>query len=547
MLHQQRRVMHGLRQSDHSTRGPHAVRQADAVRSDAVLTALASHFRRREGIFFGVLLLAYAGLVLALGLSRSHLGYDVESDFVNPIVPEAQRFLDGEPLLSRFHPPLYPMALAGLRQLLDDWLMAGVVLSALSGLVVLIASYFLFCDLGGRATAWGSVLTLLGSMFIEYSATASTDVAFLAVFTASCLLAVRALRSGSAWLWRGCGLLAGLAIAMRSNGVTLGLLVLAPFVSQAPLRSRLEGAVHVVTGLAIPILGLAIYGAASGSNIWPSRNHLNLAMTYFAGGNRTNLEAVHEIAGRFDGVADVLLHDPASLARTYLYDLYKVLSEGLTQIVEPPLYFLFLPGLLFLIGRRISAGLTVLLLILVAQLLLVNFKAFQPRFYLFLVPTMGAAVGEMARRLVHADWPPEARRAIVALCAVMLVTAAGLAAIKAHRSLHGQVDELAEVLPLVATKVPHGATVVARKPHLAFYMEAEWTYLPDLATVEELHEPLRRQATAQPTYLFYGRVERQYRPQYLELQSADTAPDWLDPVAESAERGSWVLYRYDPE
>ena len=99
-----------------------------------------------------------------------------------------------------------------------------------------------------------------------------------------------------------------------------------------------------------------------------------------------------------------------------------------------PLYFLFLPGLLFLIGRRISAGLTVLLVIAAAQLLLVNFKAFQPRFYLFLVPIMGAAVGEMAWRFLRADWPPVRRKAILALFGLMLLTAAVLAPIKAYRT-----------------------------------------------------------------------------------------------------------------
>ena len=134
--------------------------------------------------------------------------------------------------------------------------------------------------------------------------------------------------------------------------------MLAPFDGAAPWRSRLEGALHVATGLAVPIVLLALYALATGSNVWPARNHLNLAMTYFAGGDRTSAEAMEEVAGRFGGVADVLLHDPAALARAYLYDLYGLLSKGLTQVVELPLYFLFLPGLLFLIGRRISAGLT---------------------------------------------------------------------------------------------------------------------------------------------------------------------------------------------
>ena len=119
------------------------------------LATLIGQLARREAVLLGALLLTFAGVVLGLGLSRSYLGYGVETDFIGAYVPEAQRFLDGEPLLSEFHPPLYPLAIAGLRQLVDDWLLAGVVLSVVSGMAVLIVSWLLFHDLGGRGNRLG--------------------------------------------------------------------------------------------------------------------------------------------------------------------------------------------------------------------------------------------------------------------------------------------------------------------------------------------------------------------------------------------------------
>jgi hypothetical protein len=543
MSARQRRVMLRFGSSELSAHEPQ--RRGEGWRSNPALAPLIGKRAGREAVLFGALLLTFAGVVLGLGLSRSYLGYGVETDFIGAYVPEAQRFLDGEPLLSEFHPPLYPVAIAGLRRLVDDWLLAGVVLSVASGIAVLIVSWLLFYDLGGAASAWGAVLTLVGSgVFIQFSASASTDVPFLALFMGSCLCANRALGSGSPWLWRACGLLAGLAIGTRANGVSLVLLMLAPFAAQAPWRHRLEGALHVATGLAVPLVGLAAYALATGSNVWPAQSHLNLAMTYFAGGDRTSAEAMDEVAGRFRGFAEVLLYDPVALARTYLYDLFGVLSRGLTKMVEPPLYFLFLPGLLFLIGRRIGAGLALLLVTAAAQLILVNFKGFQPRFYLFLVPLIGAAVGELGRRLLCADWPPVRRKAILALFALMLLTAAMLAPIRAHRSIYGEGDELAEVLPAVAAMIPRRSSIIARKPHLAFYTGSEWIYLPNLPELEDLYEFLRRQEFTQPAYLFYGGIERHYRPQYLMLQSTAGARAGLDVVAESPQPGNWVLYCY---
>ena len=118
--------------SELSTHEPQ--RRAEGWRSDPALAPLIGKLARREAVLLGALLLTFAGVVLGLGLSRSYLGYGVETDFIGAYVPEAQRVLDGEPLLSEFHSPLYPLAIAGLRQLVDDWLLAGVALSVVSGM-----------------------------------------------------------------------------------------------------------------------------------------------------------------------------------------------------------------------------------------------------------------------------------------------------------------------------------------------------------------------------------------------------------------------------
>ena len=133
------------------------------------------------------------------------------------------------------------------------------------------------------------------------------------------------------------------------------------------------------------------------------------------------------------------------------------------------------------------------------------------------------------------------------LFCLMLATAAGLATVKAYRAIYSPVDELAAVMPVFATEIPPGSTVIARKPHLAFYTDGQWIYLPNLADLEELHEFLRRQEFKHAAYLFYGEMERRYRPQYRPLQSPDAAPAWLEIVVASSKPGNWILYRYERE
>jgi 4-amino-4-deoxy-L-arabinose transferase-like glycosyltransferase len=505
-----------------------------------------SDFDRRERILLGAILLAYTGFVLLLGLGRPYLGYGVESDFIGVSVPEARRFLDGQPLQGQFHPPFYAMAVGALYYLLQNWLLVGVLFSALSGLAVLTTTYLLFSDLCGKPAAWGAVATLLGSsVFLQYSATASTDIFFLALFMGCCLLAIKALPRNSKFLWSGCGLLAGLAILTRSNGLTLGLLLLVPFLApQVPMRARLANALCVAAGLAAPVLALQVYASATGSNVWPSRNHLNLAMTYFSTGDRTSLESWQQVKGRFGSFTDVLLYDPPLLIKSYLRDLYDAFGQGLTRLVEPPLSFLFLPGLLFLLAGRFKIALGALLVVVAAQVLLVNFKAFQPRFYLVLVPLMGAGVGETAWRLLQvrrdSGWPKVAK----ALLGMMLVTAVTLAGVRAYRYIAADVDELIEVIPVAEREIGEWSIVLARKDHISFYTGSRSRLLPDLANLDELHQFLQQHDFHESVYLFYGQQERQFRPQYQDLQHRGSTPDWLSVVGESSSPGRWVLYRY---
>jgi hypothetical protein len=86
--------------------------------------------------------------------------------------------------------------------------------------------------------------------------------------------------------------------------------------------------------------------------------------------------------------------------------------------------------------------------------------------------------------------------------------------------------------------------VVARKPNLSFYTNAEWLFMPNLASLEELDAFLQIEGSGRPLYLLYGQMEQRYREQYADLLVPSRAPSWLEPVAQSRPSGGWVLYRY---
>jgi 4-amino-4-deoxy-L-arabinose transferase-like glycosyltransferase len=494
-----------------------------------------------------LLALAYAACILGIGLGRSYIGYH-ETDYVLFFVPDAQRFLDGEPLQGVFHPPLYPILIAAAYAFLGDWLAAGLAVSLVFGLAALVCSHLLFLRLGGPPAAWGASLTLLGSFnFLDESARASADAMFFALFVGSCLLALGALSSGSRRLWVACGLAIGLTMITRANAPPLLLLALAPLLGSGPRRTRAANCLCLSAGVALPLLVIAAYGGVTGSQVWPANNHLSLATSFYSeGDDRNSIDAALAVAGRFDSVTAVLLHDPVGVATTYLRDLYRLLAVEITTLVEPPLYFMFLPGVFLLLARRWSAGLAVVLAVAVAEVLLTNLKQFQARYYLFLVPLMGAAVGHMCWHLLSAEWAVRWRRAFAPAVFLMFAAAIGVAFAKTYAGAERATAELAELVPATLGRIEGGATVVARKPHLAFYTGARNLHLPDVDTLEALHDVVRRHGAKTPLYLLYGEIERRLRPQFLTLRSAAGAPAWLEVVAESAAPGQWILYRYRP-
>ena len=241
---------------------------------------------------------------------------------------------------------------------------------------------------------------------------------------------------------------------------------------------------------------------------------------------------------------DVIRHDPALVATTYAVRLYELLARHIPEVIELPLYFMFLPGAFFLLGRRWSPPLVIILLVALGELLLVNLKPFHARYHLFLAPFLGAAIGYACREIVRADWSPPARRGLTAALILMFVVAIGLATAKPYRFARHQIAELAELVPLARHEIAPGAAVVARKPHLAFHVGAEAVFLPALERMGELRDFLRRQAAEHPVYLLYGQAEQRWRPQYRAVETADLAPSWLEAVAQSEVPGQWVLYRY---
>lgn len=501
--------------------------------------------RGRERFALGAGVLVVAACIAYLSLGRGHASYGTETDFLGAFVPEAARLLAGEPLEIAHHPPMYAAVLATVQALVGEWFRAGLVLSWLAALLALGSSVWLFGLLGGRAAAWGSLVALGTShVFLEYSAQATSDTFFLALYCGVLLLALRAFRApGRRYGWLGLGLAIGVALLSRTNALTLLAFGATPWlVAVSSHRERMIRTAWIAVGVALPVATWGVVAWVSGSPFAPSGNTANVAMTYFGGGDRISYEHLTEIRPRFGSLWEVLVYDPAHMIRQYARDLFdlprRVFSGG--RLLLFPLELFALPGLVLFFfapaGRfKLLLGVAALL-----QIALLNLKAFEYRYYLFLVPLLGAGAG-LAIVFVLRRCQRWAAAGIVLALAVYVSANAALAVERVRIGLGRDEHEVAAAAAAVQGVVPPGSGIVTRKPHVPYYARGRPIYLPEAESVDALRDSLIVGGTV-PDYLFFGKVEHSRRPGLRALLEPDRAPGWLEPVL-IGDDGRWVLYR----
>ena len=496
------------------------------------------------------LLVAVIALPVALAAGRSWLSFGVETDYLALFVPEARRLLAGQPLLIAFHLPLYPAAITLAWSVLGDWVQAGLAVSLLAAGLSALTTWWLVDRLFGRAAALGALGALATSaLYLAQAAQASSDLFFLALYLGACALALAGVRGGQDAAWVGLGLLIGLALLTRTNALPLLLLLLAPWLCRDAAVRRARAAALAFAALAMPLSLWLRFAAATGSPPWPTSNHVTLAMTYFAtAADPISNEAFASVAGRFHGVWEVLAYDPARVLRIYLGDLLTLGRDRLPEFVAFPLGTLALPGLLFLPARRRSAGAGLLGLVTLGEALLLNFKSFEARYWLSLLPWLGAGLGVMLAE-VHGTLPETRAWRLGQRVALGLAGALALALAVggARTALSFGADELAEAVPAARAIAGPDDVLVARKPHLAYYTGARFALLPDLQNADGLRAWLCTLRPKGRVLVYDGQIERAFRPALQPVLAARSPPAWLERVAAGPAGGGWALYlRRDP-
>jgi hypothetical protein len=495
------------------------------------------------------LIAACAVIAGSISLDRQYFNVDTETDFLGSFMPDAERFARGQPLLVQYHPPGYPVILALTNGMVGDWMNSGLLVSWISMLGVLLASYGLFRRIGGEWAAAGSIIGLATSpLFLAYGAQSTSDMPFLALWMTSLALTAGALDAGARWRWVAAGVVAGFTILTRTNGIVLAPIVVAPFLTRREWRSRIADALAATAGLAVPICAWAAFAFATGSPLTPTDTYVNLALAY--GEGHLSGDTLQLMKGRFTSVREVITHDPLRIIEVYATDLVQLPKRILTQTTWLPLGVLGAVTLPLWLVRITDSRVLFVLLTTLASVLLINLHPFEPRFYLLLLPLLGAslttAISRWLDRPSRSRWVPIAAAGVIALVAAAgLLQAAPRARAKAEApDVRAQ---LAEAVPAVRRHTPSEAVLVARKHNVAFHAQRRSANLPLVATIDELCRPMQAHSSNGPAYIYIGYAERRrHRVELSRELLKDELPAWLTVAAQGPAGDGWRLLAVKP-
>jgi 4-amino-4-deoxy-L-arabinose transferase-like glycosyltransferase len=494
-------------------------------------------FLARRSALIGLSLAGLYSVLLAVLSFKYHTigDYGVETDFY-VFVSQAKLILEGGFPIDGARGPVYFLLLAAAGFLTSDFFSAGLFFGLISAGIVLYLTYRLLCDLYRDDIALVvTALTAANPIFIQHTYSSGTDMVFCAIATAAVYYYLRHERLKHMHLVVA-GVLAGLAYLTRYNGVFLiaGLFLGILTFDAARLgkgRKALSCALLLVV-FALTITPWGVYCLQEKGDFFYNTNYRNIAYGLYGEGKMDWDAFWGTRAEDFRSFLDVFLEGPGLFLKTMFFNVYRHFVNDLGDLLGWHLGVLVLPGMVItVLGRPKSKRAVYLLLnVLLFAVLLTVF--YNPRFSLFLVPVYGLLAVQTF------DWIAKAYSGAQKLMS-WLIPAAALSlvlwtAVEAYEFNKKNISQGPHEILVIADwfdmNVPaehKGSVIVARKPHIAYYLDLEFNWIPDVRTYDELIAGLR---DVNADYLYFSYIEAHWRPDLAYLLNAEEKYPGLMPM-----------------
>jgi 4-amino-4-deoxy-L-arabinose transferase-like glycosyltransferase len=498
--------------------------------------------------------LVTAGLFLIVMLFISlkyHIvgDYGVETDFYWSYVPEARHILGGTIPIEDFRGPGYPLVLACIALFTSDLFHAGVVLSTVAGAASLYFIFRIFKQLFRADMALiGTLLVAVNTTFVQYSYSAGTDMFFVALVTASTFFFLRheEMRGLDIVL---SAVLAGFAYLTRYNGLfavvaaPAALLAVNPFQQTRNLRAK-TAALYIGVFL-LTIAPWGIYCLIEKGSFFYNKNYLNIAYEMFAKGRIPWDQYWSVDAQKFTSLTQVIFANPGLFVTTVIRNIFEHVVGDLGKLAGWQVGVFSVLGVPLFIKERPSArvlGYFIFALLFFAVLLLVFYGE---RFSLYLLPVY------VVLALKALTWQGLARYRFWkrvqsgALIAAVLLVWTAVSSYEFNSANIGsgprEVVSIAQWFRNNYDDTAKGQIIIARKPHIAYYLDMKMELFPYVDTYPQLLDHIRK---VHASYLYFSLMEAGMRPQFQYLLDPSKAPPELKPLTYSAYPPA-VLYKVE--
>ncbi len=489
------------------------------------------HLSRYEQLAIAFSLIVLIALCV-VGSFHKMGGYGVETDFYWAYAPDAQRILDGELPQEPGVGPGYPLVLAGIQLLFGDWFVSGKLLSILSSVLCGLFTFKFLQALFDARVAFFT-LVLWHVTVLPWSITAGTDLFFAMLVSASLYFLYRNGRLTRANIVMS-AVFMGLTYLTRHNAVVLpiGVFLLILFLNPESWSWRARG-VNLAIFAGIFILVNLPWGMVqyfSGGSAVRSDSYLIIASHYYGQPGVVSSEDMRLAAKNFDSLQSVIFYDFGHFVKHYISNLYHHFYKVLIHSVRFP-SFLFVGAGAVLLLPKLNRRQLSLFVFPALSFLLLCLVHYEPRYYLYILSFFLLFVAyflfrdEPGSRAAPEDWLSVKLQNLAFAATVLLVLIFSAKEVRAN--IHAEPRELLAVAQGLQDKVEARTAIIARKPHLGFLTGMRTVYFPEATTLAALADYAEAK---QASYLLYGQVEAERRPELRILLEPERAPAAFEPI-----------------
>lgn len=487
--------------------------------------------------FAGPVLAALYFVVMGFIALKYHVvgDYNVETDFYWSYVPQAKHILQGTIPIEDFHGPAYPVILALIGLFTRDLFHAGVVLSTLAAAAALFFIFGLFKKLFRADIALiGTLLVAVNTTFVQYSYTAGTDMFFLALALASTFFLFKddELNRRSLII---AAILSGIAYLTRYNGIFIVPAVPAAILLANPFRQEMKERVRTsalfVGVFFLTIAPWGVYCLIEKGSFFYSKNYLNIAYEMFAKG-RIGWDQYWSVeAKQFTSLTQVIFADPGLFLSTLFRNVIEHASSDLGKLLGWHIGIFSLGGIILFIREKPSVRVLsyfLLAFVFFGVLLLVFYGE---RFSLYLLPAYIALALRALTWQRLAEYRFWKTLQVGGLIGFVLLIWSGTNSLEFNRlTIDSGPQEVVVIGKWFEQNIGEGESgkvIIARKPHIAYYLDMQMQLFPYVETYAELVAEMKK---TNASYLYFSVMEAGMRPQFRNLLDPRNAPPELRPL-----------------